>query len=47
MSELDGVRREKLLSMLEGVQTLITCTDAEILSFEGAKLFRIERGEIV
>jgi len=47
MSELDGVRREKLLSMLEGVQTLITCTDAEILSFEGAKLFRIERGVIV
>ena len=47
MSELDGVRREKLLSMLQGVQTLITCTDAEILNFEGAKRFRIEKGAIV
>lgn len=47
MSELDGVRREKLLSMLDGVQTLITCTDAEKLSFDGAKFFQIEKGAIV
>ena len=47
MSELDGVRRNSLLSMLEGVQTLITCTDAEIMSFKDAKFFQIENGRII
>ena len=47
LSELDSVRRKSLLSMLNGVQTVITCTDAEILNFENAKVFQIENGKIV
>lgn len=47
MSELDTTRRKCLLSMLEGVQTIITCTDAEKLNFDGGKTFKIESGAIV
>ncbi len=47
MSELDGIRRKSLLSMLDGVQALITCTDAEIMNFENAKFFHIENGKII
>lgn len=47
MSELDGGRREKLLARVEGVQTIITCTDAEQLSNANAKVFIIEGGRIL
>lgn len=39
-SELDGDRREKLIKSVEGVQTLITCTDYE--STMPARVFYIE-----
>lgn len=47
MSELDGNRRNNLLSMLVGVQAIITCTDADILNYNSAKRFHISKGFIV
>jgi len=49
MSELDTSRQQKLLAVTEGVQTIITCTDATEKCFEGKnfKIFRIEGGKIV
>ena len=47
MSELDGLRRTNLLSMLQGVQTIITCTDADVLPCENASRFHIDNGAIV
>lgn len=47
MSELDGGRRERLLNRVQGVQTIITCTDAEQLSGINAKKFIIEGGKII
>ena len=47
MSELDGLRRNNLLSMLDGVQSIITCTDADILNYEKASRFHISNGLIV
>ena len=47
MSELDGLRRSNLLSMLQGVQTIITCTDADVLPCENASRFHIDNGTIV
>ena len=47
MSELDQSRRKCLLSLLDGVQTIITCTDAESLNITGGKTFKIQAGEIV
>lgn len=47
MSELDSVRRKNLLSMLSGVQTIITCTDAESMNLNNAKYFNIQNGAIV
>ena len=47
LSELDTVRRNCLLSMLEGVQTLITCTDAEKTNFASGKHFSFDQGAIV
>lgn len=45
MSELDTIRRAALLGFLKGVQTIVTCTDAdsELLSFAD-KVFYIENG---
>lgn len=45
MSELDSVRRTALLGFLNGVQTIITCTDSdsELLRFAD-KVFYIENG---
>ncbi len=49
MSELDTMRQQKLLASTEGIQTIITCTDATEKCFEGrdCKIFRIEGGKIV
>lgn len=47
LSELDSVRRTSLIGMLSGVQTIITCTDAEKTFFENAKRFNIENGKIL
>lgn len=47
MSELDSTRRACLISMLKGVQTIITCTDAESMDFADAKHFHIEQGRVV
>lgn len=47
MSELDKKRQKRLLSMLDGIQTIITCTDAEDILNANAKLFVIENGSIV
>ena len=46
MSELDKARKERLLSMLSGVQTIVTCTDAEILP-EADRKFVVKDGKII
>ena len=47
MSELDPERRRQLLGQLDGVQTMITCTDLEDLA--GAPVGRrysVENGSV-
>ena len=47
MSELDPGRRRQLVSRLKGIQTFITCTDAEDLAgAEVGKAWRVEGGEL-
>ncbi|MEE1200265.1 MAG: DNA replication/repair protein RecF [Christensenellales bacterium] len=47
MSELDPSRRRRLLERLEGIQTLVTCTDPEDLAgAEAGSVFRVEKGSI-
>lgn len=47
MSELDPDRRRHLLSRLEGVQTLVTCTDRDDLAGAHAgKIYRVERATL-
>lgn len=46
MSELDSARKERLLSMLDGVQTIVTCTDAEIVP-HADKVFIVRGGAVV
>ena len=48
MSELDPGRRRQLVSRLKGIQTFITCTDAEDLAgAEVGRAWRVERGTLV
>ena len=48
MSELDLPRRKKLVSKLQGIQTIITCTHAErVLYGKDCKKIRIAGGKIV
>ena len=48
MSELDPSRRRQLVSHLKGIQTFITCTDAEDLAgAEAGKVWRVSEGELV
>ena len=45
MSELDPGRRRQLVSRLQGIQTFITCTDAEDLAgAEVGQAWRVENG---
>ncbi|MGI6173614.1 MAG: DNA replication/repair protein RecF [Christensenellales bacterium] len=47
MSELDPKRRRQLLEYLDGVQTLVTCTDKDDLAgMQAGKLLRVEDGRI-
>lgn len=47
MSELDPGRRRQLVSRLRGIQTFITCTDAEDLAGAGVgKAWRVENGAL-
>ena len=47
MSELDPGRRRQLVSRLKGIQTFITCTDAEDLAgAEVGRAWRVESGEL-
>ena len=47
MSELDPGRRRQLVSHLKGIQTFITCTDAEDLAgAEVGKAWRVENGAL-
>ena len=46
MSELDRTRQERLLCMLDGIQTIFTCTDAENFIRKGAKVFVVKNGSI-
>ena len=47
MSELDPGRRRQLVSRLKGIQTFITCTDAEDLAgAEVGQAWRVENGEL-
>ena len=47
MSELDPGRRRQLVSRLKGIQTFITCTDAEDLAGAGVgKVWRVENGKL-
>ena len=49
LSELDGERRNRLLSRISNIQTIITCTDFDfdISKFEVIKIMKIKGGEIV
>ena len=47
MSELDPDRRRHLLSRLEGVQTLVTCTDRDDLAgADAGKIYRVDRATL-
>ena len=47
MSELDPARRRQLVTYLNGVQTMITCTDPEDLAgAEIGAMFRVERAGV-
>ena len=47
MSELDPGRRRQLVGRLKGIQTFITCTDAEDLAgAEAGKVWRVEDGRL-
>lgn len=46
MSELDPGRRRQLIARLKGIQTFITCTDAEDLAgAETGKVWRVDNGK--
>jgi len=49
-SELDSTRKEFLLKYLKGVQSIITCTDADVImglkEVESIKYFKVEKGNI-
>lgn len=49
-SELDSTRKEFLLKYLKGVQSIITCTDADVImglkEVESIKYFKVEKGSI-
>ena len=49
LSELDKARQKRLLKIIEGVQTVVTCTDIDERVFEGedVKKIIIENGKIV
>lgn len=49
MSELDSARQQRLLRVTDGVQTIITCTDATESRFDDkvCKIFKVEGGKIV
>ena len=49
LSELDRPRRKRILERVAGVQTLITCTDADdpVFDDENVTVFHIEKGKIV
>jgi len=47
MSELDPSRRRQLIGRLEGIQTIVTCTDEDDLA--GAKIgaaWRVQNAEL-
>ena len=48
MSELDKNRQKRILERVNGVQTLITCTevDADVFADADYKLFEIKEGRI-
>ncbi len=48
-SELDKNRREQLLNIIDGIQTIITCTEltSEMLNNRNIKIFNIEKGKII
>jgi len=45
-SELDKARKSRLLAMLDGVQTIVTCTDAEELPYAD-KRFVVRNGSLI
>lgn len=45
-SELDRARKQRLLGMLDGIQTIVTCTDAEELP-DADKRFVLRNGKII
>ena len=48
MSELDTLRRKKLVGRIDGLQTIVTCTHAErALYGKQANKIRIDGGKIV
>ena len=48
MSELDTLRRKKLVSRIDGLQTIVTCTHAErALYGKEANKIRIDDGHIL
>ena len=48
MSELDLMRRKKLLQRIEGVQCILTCTHAERLLYgKNTKKFKLREGKII
>ena len=49
LSELDGSRRERLLSQLEGKQTIITCTEIfdKLPENQSIKTFTISNGKVI
>ena len=48
MSELDAPRRKKLVTRIDGLQTIVTCTHAErALYGKKANKIRVDGGKIV
>ena len=48
MSELDPSRRRQLIGRLKGIQTFVTCTDADDLAgAEVGQVWRVSAGELI
>ena len=46
LSELDMARQEAMFEAIFGTQTIISCTNAQML-IPGAKCFKIENGSLI
>ena len=47
LSELDSFRRARVLERTKGIQTIITCTEADDISVDSVNKITVQAGKIV